>query len=77
MIKLCQWKTSIPDTGLSGILFKQNIFPATAVKPGRNAAEEQQTHRYLYLGEPEVDVHPIIGTDKLDTNFRNDISKIK
>lgn len=26
---------------------------------------------------PEVGIHPIIGPDKLDTNFRNDISKIK
>lgn len=27
--------------------------------------------------DPEVGIHPIIGPDELDTNFRNDISKIK
>lgn len=35
-----------------------------------------EAHRYLYLGEAQVGIHPIIGPGKLDTNFRNDISRL-
>lgn len=59
--------------GYYGVVVRRTIFAKTPVPSHTKYNERVDTRNRA----SEAGIHAIIGSDKLDANFRNDISKIK